>query len=386
MLINLEDKVYSIGLMSGTSLDGIDVCLASHQNNHHELIQFRSYAYSDELRQKILTASKLDSSNVQLICSLNKELGIAYVDAINQFLKDTNTNIDDIAFIANHGQTIWHNPESINGTFPSTLQIGDASYISYKLNKTVVFDFRSLDISAGGCGAPLVPVIDYLLFKDKAPAILLNIGGISNITYMKKNASISDIYAFDTGPGNMLIDMACMKLFNKSFDIDGKIAETGTVSEELLEYLMSDEYFKLLPPKSTGREKYSEYFLDDVIKKAKNLSLSSEDVIATLTAFTAKSIINQVETFVCSFNSGELIVSGGGANNPYLVKLLKKYKSKSYDVKTGFELGYNSDAKEAVGFVVLGYLRIMNKPSNIVSVTGAKKEISLGSIVLPQEF
>ena len=182
MLINLEDKVYSIGLMSGTSLDGIDVCLASHQNNHHELIQFRSYAYNDEVKQKILTASKLDSSNVQLICSLNKELGIAYVDAINQFLKDTNTNIDDIAFIANHGQTIWHNPESINGTFPSTLQIGDASYISYKLNKTVVFDFRSLDISAGGCGAPLVPVIDYLLFKDKAPALLLNIGGISNIT------------------------------------------------------------------------------------------------------------------------------------------------------------------------------------------------------------
>ena len=138
MLINLQDKVYSIGLMSGTSLDGIDVCLASHENNHHELIAFRSYPYSESLKHKILKASKLDSSNVQLICSLNKELGIAYVDAILKFIEDTNTNIDDIAFIANHGQTIWHNPDMIDGTYPSTLQIGDASYISYKLNKTVV--------------------------------------------------------------------------------------------------------------------------------------------------------------------------------------------------------------------------------------------------------
>lgn len=391
MLSKLKKKkiLYGIGLMSGTSLDGIDVALVKIINKKKpifELVEFVSVPYNMELKNRILKNSKNETSCVQEICSLNVEISNEYVKVINLLLEKINFEIEDVDFISSHGQTIWHNPNNMNGFISSTLQIGDASVLSCAFNKLVIYDFRTLDMAYGGSGAPLIPISEYYIYRTNYDRVLLNIGGISNITYMKKNASISDIYAFDTGPGNMLIDMACMKLFNKNFDIDGKIAETGTVSEELLDYLMSDEYFKLLPPKSTGREKYSEYFLDDVIKKAKNLSLSNEDVIATLTAFTAKSIINQVETFVCSFNSGELIVSGGGANNPYLVKLLKKYKSKSYDIKTGFELGYNSDAKEAVGFVVLGYLRIMNKPSNIVSVTGAKKEVSLGSIVLPQEF
>ena len=148
---------------------------------------------------------------------------------------------------------------------------------------------------------------------------------------------------------------------------------------------MDDDYFKMLPPKSTSRKKYSEAYLDKVIDKSKSLNLSNEDIISTLSAFTSKTIINQVETFVPSFNNGELIVSGGGANNSYILNLLNKYKTKQYEVKTGFSLGFNSDAKEAVGFVVLGYLRIMNKPSNVITVTGAKKEVSLGSIVLPQE-
>ena len=134
MLINLKDKVKSIGLMSGTSLDGIDVCLAGHENNKHELIAFRSYPYSESLKQKILKQSRNETSSVQQICSLNKELGMAYVDAINKFLNETNTSIDEVSFISNHGQTIWHNPDSIDGTFPSTLQLGDASYISYKFN------------------------------------------------------------------------------------------------------------------------------------------------------------------------------------------------------------------------------------------------------------
>ena len=274
MLINLKDKVKSIGLMSGTSLDGIDVCLASHENNHHELIAFRSYPYSESLKHKILKASKLDSSNVQLICSLNKELGIAYVDAILKFIEDTNTNIDDIAFIANHGQTIWHNPDMIDGTYPSTLQIGDASYISYKLNKTVVFDFRSLDISAGGCGAPLVPVIDYLLFKDNAPAILLNIGGISNITYIPKSKKQEDVVAFDTGPGNMLIDGLMMKLYDLPYDEDGLIASNGKISKELLDTLMKDEYYDMPFPKSTGREKYNQEYVDYILKLSNELKLS----------------------------------------------------------------------------------------------------------------
>lgn len=379
MLINLCDKVYSIGLMSGTSLDGIDVCLASHENNHHELIAFRSYAYSDELKQKILKASKLDTSNVQLICSLNKELGIQYVNAINKFLEDTNTNIDDIAFIANHGQTIWHNPESIDGTYPSTLQIGDASYISYKLNKTVVFDFRSLDISAGGCGAPLVPVIDYLLFKDKAPAILLNIGGISNITYIPKDKQQEQVVAFDTGPGNMLIDGLMMKLYNLPYDEDGRVALKGQVSKELLDALMQDEYYDQKYPKSTGREKYSHEYIDYILQLSKKFKLKNEDIIRTVTALTASAIKYQIKKFFKDFD-GVLIPAGGGCNNPVIMKDLE---SDDYTLQKIDRYNISADAKEAYAFAILGYLRLTNQASNLRSVTGSQDNLSLGSIILP---
>ncbi len=379
MLINLQDKVYSIGLMSGTSLDGIDVCLASHENNHHELIAFRSYPYSESLKHKILKASKLDSSNVQLICSLNKELGIAYVDAILKFIEDTNTNIDDIAFIANHGQTIWHNPDMIDGTYPSTLQIGDASYISYKLNKTVVFDFRSLDISAGGCGAPLVPVIDYLLFKDNAPAILLNIGGISNITYIPKSKKQEDVVAFDTGPGNMLIDGLMMKLYDLPYDEDGLIASNGKISKELLDTLMKDEYYDMPFPKSTGREKYNQEYVDYILKLSNELKLSKEDIIRTVTALTSSVIKYQIKKFFKEFD-GVLIPAGGGCNNPVIMKDLE---SADYSLQKIDDYNISADAKEAYAFSILGYLRLTNQASNLRSVTGSKDNLSLGSIILP---
>jgi anhydro-N-acetylmuramic acid kinase len=215
--------------------------------------------------------------------------------------------------------------------------------------------------------------------------ILLNIGGIGNITYLKKKCEIDDILAFDTGPGNMLIDGACIKLFNKPYDKNGEIGKSGIVNEEIVDELMMDDYFKQIPPKSTGREKYNNCFLDTVIEKARLKNMNNADIVSTLSAFTARSIINQIETHVPNFNDGELVVSGGGANNPYLLELLKKYKTKKYQIITGYDLGYNADAKEAIGFVVLGYLRIMNKASNVVSVTGAIKPVSLGSMVLPQE-
>lgn len=390
MIRKLKKKkiLYGIGLMSGTSLDGVDVAIVKIANKKQplfDLVGFVSVPYPDELKKRILKNSKKDTSSVQEICSLNVEISQEYVKAIKILLNEINFNIDNVDFISSHGQTIWHNPNQMDGFMSSTLQIGDASTLSCAFNKLVIYDFRTLDMAYDGSGAPLIPMSEYMLYKAPFDRVLLNIGGISNITYMKKNASIKDVYAFDTGPGNMLIDMACTKLFNAPYDKDGSIGQRGKISEALLSDLMNDEYFKLSPPKSTGREKYSEAFLNNVIEKAKNLNLANEDIISTLSAFTAKTIINQIETFVEEFDKGELIVSGGGANNPYIMSLLKQYKTKTYDVKTGFELGFNSDAKEAVGFVVLGYLRIMNKPSNVVTVTGAKKEISLGSMVLPQE-
>ncbi len=391
MLRKLQKKrvLYAVGLMSGTSLDGVDVALVKINNKKHptfEMIEFETIGYSNVLKEKVLRNSNPETSNIQEICSLNVELSCAYVEAVKKVLEKANFDLEKLDFIANHGQTVWHNPNNLGGHASSTLQLGDASTISAAFNKLVIYDFRPLDMAHGGSGAPLIPISEYMIFRSKyVNRVLLNIGGIGNITYMPKNASLDDVFAFDTGPGNMLIDGACNKLFNKNYDEDGLIARSGKICDKILDELMEDEYFKMLPPKSTGREKYNKEFLTNIIEKSRKINLKDEDIVATLTAFTSKSIINQVETYVTDFDSGELVVSGGGANNPYILELLNKYKTKDYKVITGYDLGINADAKEAVGFVVLGYLRIINKPSNVIKVTGAKKAVSLGSIVLPQE-
>lgn len=391
ILIKLQKKkvLYAVGLMSGTSLDGVDAALVKIENKKHptfEMMEFVSIPYPDVLKQKILKNSRVTTSNIQEICSLNVELSIKYVEAVQAVLEKSSFDKNKLDFIANHGQTVWHNPNDLDGLASSTLQLGDASTISRAFNKLVIYDFRTLDMAYGGSGAPLIPMSEFLIFRNAQKSrILLNIGGIGNITYLPKKCEIKEILAFDTGPGNMLIDEACSMLFNVPYDDSGLIGKKGTINDKIVSELMKDEYFKKLPPKSTGREKYSHEFLMNVIEMAKVKNMTDEDIISTLSAFTACSIINQIETHVACFNEGELVVSGGGANNPYLIELLNKYKTKNYKVITGYDLGYNADAKEAIGFVVLGYLRIMNKPSNVISVTGASKPVSLGSMVLPQE-
>lgn len=391
MLKKLQKKkvLYAVGLMSGTSLDGVDAALVKIKNSKNptfEMVDFVSISYPEKLKQKVLKNSQPATSNIQEICSLNVELSEAYVEAVKKVLEKASFDECKLDFIANHGQTVWHNPNNMGGHASSTLQLGDASTISSAFNKLVVYDFRTLDMAYGGSGAPLIPISEFMIFRsNNISRILLNIGGIGNITYLPKKCKISDVLAFDTGPGNMLIDAACFKLFNVAYDQNGNIARRGKINQEIVNKLMEDEYFQKQPPKSTGREKYSMSFLEDILKKQEEYQMSNEDLIATISAFTAYSIINQVETFVPEFNEGELVVSGGGANNPYLMELLNKYKTKDYKIITGYDLGYNADAKEAIGFAVLGYLRIMNKASNVISVTGAKKAVSLGSMVLPQE-
>ena len=374
----LKKKVYSIGLMSGTSLDGIDVALVEHYKNKHKLIDFKSYEYSLSLKERIMEVSKLETSNIQLVCSINKELGLAYTKAIEQFLIDTNRSIDDIYFISNHGQTVWHNPVETNEFKSSTLQLGDASTIAYHFNKIVVYDFRSLDISAGGIGAPLVPIVNYLLFKDKAPVIFLNIGGISNITYIQ-DQNIENVIAFDTGPGNMVIDGLMKELYNLPYDDEGKIASSGKVSKELLDYLLTDDYYNLDYPKSTGREKYSQEYISNLLTKAKELNLSKEDIITTTTYLTGYVTKYQIKKLFKEFK-GTLIVSGGGAKNKFIIETLK---DPQYIVKESIEENINSDGLEAYSFSVLGYLRLTNQISNLKNVTGANTSVSLGSIILP---
>lgn len=369
----------AIGIMSGTSLDGIDVCVVDinkKEEYEYAIKAFESFPYKEEIVNKIKEVSNLKTSNVQKICSLNVEISYEYVEAIKKCLSLYNIKIKDIEFIAMHGQTIWHNPDNMDGYASSTLQIGDPSVIAYEFNKKVISNFRMMDMAAGGCGAPLIPFVDYLLYNSKEKSIAMqNIGGIGNVCYMKKGTSINEIVAFDTGPGNMMIDEATLILFNKPFDESGNIAKSGTINKEVLDELLNDEYIKKTYPKSTGREKYNTEFVNNVINKILSSGGKKEDVISTLTAFTAYSIIYAYDNFLGDID--QVIVSGGGSHNEYMMNILKE----KYHEKIIIE--NRTDAFEAFGFAILGHMTLLNKPSNVPVVTNASRQVVLGNITNP---
>lgn len=369
-----------IGIMSGTSLDGIDICLVNiHQikkDYTYEIEQFKSYKYRLSLINKIKEASKNDTSTVQKICSLNYEVAYAYVEAIQQFINDTSCNMVEVDFIAMHGQTIWHNPNHMDGYFSSTLQIGEPAVIAYAFNKKVISNFRTMDMAAGGSGAPLIPFVNYQLYKNQNKNIAFqNIGGIGNVCYLKKNSSPDDVIAFDTGPGNMLIDGAMQKLYHLDYDAFGNIAKKGKMITEVLDEMLEDSYLYMPYPKSTGREKYNDQYLDDLISKIKKYTPKNEDVIATITAYTAYTIIKEYQLFLPDID--EIILSGGGAHNKFLVDLLRQ------NLTAKIIISDQIDAYEAFGFAILGHMTILNQASNLPSVTGAKKAVILGNITNP---
>lgn len=370
----------SIGMMSGTSLDGIDICLVDivqqSESFEYTILAFQTYCYNKELIQKIQEASNLSTSNVQKICSLNVEVSEAYAEAISQFIQEYHINMEEVTYIAMHGQTIWHNPNHMDGYASSTLQIGDPSILAYRFNKMVISNFRTMDMAAGGSGAPLIPFVNYLLYQSKTKNVALqNIGGIGNVCYLRKNGTIDDVIAFDTGPGNMLIDAAMRKLYQLPFDNEGKIAKSGTIHQGILQELLGDAYFQEPYPKSTGREKYNDAYLNGIIDKMRALNQKNEDIIATITALTAYSIIDQYQRFLGPID--ELIVSGGGAHNAFILDLLEQ----KLDIPIIVE--ERTDAYEAFGFAILGHMTILQKPSNIKSVTGAKHSVVLGNITYP---
>ena len=370
----------AIGIMSGTSLDGIDICLVNiHQikkDYTYEIEQFKSYKYRLSLINKIKEASKNDTSTVQKICSLNYEVAYAYVEAIQQFINDTSCNMVEVDFIAMHGQTIWHNPNHMDGYFSSTLQIGEPAVIAYAFNKKVISNFRTMDMAAGGSGAPLIPFVNYQLYKNQNKNIAFqNIGGIGNVCYFKKNSSPDDVIAFDTGPGNMLIDGAMQKLYHLDYDAFGNIAKKGKMITEVLDEMLEDSYLYMPYPKSTGREKYNDQYLDDLISKIKKYTPKNEDVIATITAYTAYTIIKEYQLFLPDID--EIILSGGGAHNKFLVDLLRQ------NLTAKIIISDQIDAYEAFGFAILGHMTILNQASNLPSVTGAKKAVILGNITNP---
>lgn len=369
----------AIGLMSGTSLDGVDAALVDIEGNNYILRKFITLEYDEKFKRKLIRNLDDKTAKLSEICSLNFELGYWFVAAIDKLLAETNITYDEISFVASHGQTIWHNPHEKDGLVPSTLQIGEGSVISNLTGIDTIYNFRSADIACGGEGAPLVPMSEYILFRSETKnRILQNIGGIGNLTFLKRNASIDDVVAFDTGPGNVMIDYFVKKYFDVPYDANGEIAKNGKVIKEVFDYLCQDEFLEKLPPKSTGREKYSVEYMEKIVELFELDKRDKRDVITTFTYFTAYSICESYKKFILNFD--EVIVSGGGSHNEYIIE--KMQEMLNVPVYTQDELGYSSDAKEAIAFVILGYLTLNGRYGNIKSATGANKNAILGCISL----
>ena len=378
----------ALGVMSGTSLDGVDVALVEiREKDNFSLLDFVSIPYEQSFKNKIKRNLSDETARLSEICSLNYELSYHFKDAIDIILNKNNLKYEDISFIASHGQTIWHQPKASGNNVPSTLQIGDGQIISTLTGIPVVFNFRVSDIVLGGEGAPLVPMFEYLFFKnDEKNVVLQNIGGIGNLTYLKKKCDVNDVLAFDTGPGNVIIDYFMNKYYGMPFDDEGKVAESGMVIKPIIDYLMNQEYIKQRPPKSTGREMYSSEYLEKIAKDFNFDSFSKEDIITTVTEFTALSIVYNYKTYVKDID--QVIVSGGGSHNKYIMRRLnEELNNKVFTLDEIYSKNNVSfsDAKEAFAFAILGYLSLNGRCGNVKSSTGAKSDLVLGEVTLARK-
>ncbi|WP_195986873.1 anhydro-N-acetylmuramic acid kinase AnmK [Clostridium sp. D53t1_180928_C8] len=375
--------MYAVGLMSGTSLDGIDAALVKingvGKNTKLELIKFITISIPSDIKDEIKKACSEQDSSVDLICSLNFKLGYLFAEATKKVCDNAHIDLERLAFIASHGQTIYHLPKNRDSFISSTLQIGEPAVIAYETGIKVISNFRVMDMASGGEGAPLVPYSEYILYgSEKENVALQNIGGIGNVTVIPKDGDINSIFAFDTGPGNMIIDELCQRLFKLNYDNDGKIAATGEIQNDMLDNLMSHSYIKLLPPKTTGREDFGQQFVEELLKKYKNKK--PEDILATVTMFTAKSIAENYKNFVMDkIQLDKIIIGGGGAHNKTLLEYLR-YELPNINIVTQDEIGLSSDAKEAIAFVILGNETLHNNFSNVPSATGAREKVILGNI------
>lgn len=369
------------GLMTGTSLDGIDVAICSFSNaeekHYFKLIAFNTYPFPNEIRtilKEIISKNRF----VDDISFIHFAMSKMYADAIIDLCEKSSVELKSIDAIGMHGQTVWHDPkkkEIDKIKISSTFQLGSGPCLAKLLDVPVVYDFRSADIALGGQGAPLVPIFDYnFLRSENRNVVCLNIGGISNITYLPKNCKTSDVIAFDTGPGNVWIDLIANELFNLNFDEDGKIARQGEINIPLLNKLKEIAFIIQKPPKSTGRELFSRETIFNLISNEKK-----NDILSTITYFTAWSIAENIKKFLNKVDV--VILSGGGANNIFLIELLKEELPKAI-LKTSDEFVVNSDAKEAICFAYLAYRTLGGQPGNICSVTGASKETILGAIAI----
>ena len=392
-LIRLKEKESRnvIGLMSGTSCDGIDACLVKITGNglstEIDIIGFETYPYTNEIRESIFEASCKETGTVDKICRLNFILGKLFADAVRQIAGKLSVPLSEIDIVGSHGQTIYHISslkEKTDKEVRSTLQIGESSVIAQETGVTTVADFRTRDIAAGGEGAPLVPYADFILFgRDDIGRAIQNIGGISNVTFLPAGKNINEIIAFDNGPGNMIIDRFAEIITDGrlKYDKNGELASKGKLNQDLLERLCNHPYLLKHPPKSTGREDFGIQFSNDLYKELREDNIDILDVIATITAFTAKSISDSYRKFILPYYKiDEIIISGGGVRNPVMFQFLKDYLV-DISISKVDDFGIPSDAKEALAFAILANETISGNPGNVPSATGAKESVVLGKII-----
>ena len=347
------------GVMSGTSLDGIDVAIVEVFGRRIRTIGFLSTPYTEATRTAILAVSDA-TTHTSAISRLNFQLAELYARAVLRAVR----RFGPVDLIGCHGQTVYHEGRS------NTLQLGEPAVLAERTGLPVVSNFRARDIAAGGQGAPLVPYVDYLLFRHPTRTrVALNIGGIANITVIPPAAGPEDVVAFDTGPGNMVIDALAREL-GQPYDRGGKIAASGRVDRALLGELLGDPYYRRKPPKSAGREQYGAAF----VARLKSTGQPLPDLIATATVLTAATIAMAIGN-----RSADLIISGGGVHNSQIVAHLAGFLP-AVSISTSTDHGIDADAKEAIAFAVLAHETWRRKPSNLPSATGARRAVVLGSI------
>ncbi len=379
-----------LGLMSGTSADGIDVALArisgAPPHLQAKLLGYTSSKFPAALRKEILRVAEQHPITARELSQLNFRLGEVFAEAALIACRKFRASPKQVALIGSHGQTIFHQGKPVpyfGRATASTLQIGESSVIAARTGITTVGDFRPADIAQGGQGAPLVPYADYLLYRhEKLGRVSLNLGGIANITIIPASAKPAQILAFDTGPANMLIDALVSHFTHgrKRFDKDARIAQAGRSIPALLNDLMRDPYLKLAPPKSTGREYYGHAYLKKVLAIGKKHRAKPADLIRAATIFTALSVADALNRFVLPKTKiHQLIVSGGGAKNPVLMAQLSAALG-AIEILPSSRFGIQEDAKEAFAFALLAYETFHRRPSNLPSATGAHAPTILGKI------
>ena len=384
-----------VGLMSGTSVDGIDAALVeiggSDQAPEVRLLAFEDRPWPEGVREQIFPLFRPETATVDKIGYMNFLMGEIYAQAVVSVVEKAGLTLADIDLIGSHGQTIWHAPEPCDKDgFPVvfTVQIGEGSVIAARTGVPTVSDFRVADLAVGGQGAPLVPFSEYLLYRRSGKTILLqNIGGIGNMTVLPGDEGPEAVYAFDTGPGNMIIDAVVSALTGgeKTYDAGGAMAAQGKVDQNLLAVLQQDPYYTMPLPKTTGRERFGLQYVGKILDYGREHSLSDADLLATVTDLTAWSITDAYGRYVLPRRQAtELVVGGGGSFNATLLCFLRE-RFAPYGVKvlTQEDLGWSSDAKEAVAFAIMADRCVREKPNVLPSVTGARQAAIMGKISLP---